>query len=521
MRSMASETSRELVRRLKASSGNKQNWDMWIDWHAVNFNEEPSAFEPALLVRKLVLQVFCTSYDLCSLDKYSKIKEMKNIFIDIFQILLRSMILSFLSFFHLLAIYPYVSYLPPLSFFLQEEQARFVAAIVRHLGSKGTGTSSTTTSPLILIGYSMGGLVVESALKHLSHTPELFDTRRIALVLTLGAPRHHLPTFLPRPRHRPSGQNMNHTTPGLKLNLAEGAKPLEIQSLGNLYHPASVHILAGPGDLMIPGLSSWGTLNERQRQQQRLWRWWRQKNFGGKLDLDQGRLVVDPGMDGAMHDMPAVPAVQVDMDDVPGVWCTSSHKSMVSCNQLVRQVVPLLVDAAHAARKGVPREDIRALAGWRLTTCVLQGMLESVQHAEESLKPLLAAGAGLSGGSFATGTPGTVLGAPSEQEICKDVTRETIANEGGVFTRRLDDAFLIRNAPVSAYSQRCWSWDVTSLQQNRGSLFLLLTGLIPSEGFLILGIAPGKGAPLDLTLLARPLPGMLKEYPTAAAANSK
>ena len=52
----------------------------------------------------------------------------------------------------------------------------------------------------------MGGLVVESALRKLSFTAPSsqdeddtsFDLRQnLALVLTLGAPRHHLPSFLP------------------------------------------------------------------------------------------------------------------------------------------------------------------------------------------------------------------------------------------------------------------------------------------------------------------------------------
>ena len=62
MRSMASESSREIVKRFRQTSKNSNNnnkdddkWELWVDWHATNFNEEPSAFEPALLVSNLAI----------------------------------------------------------------------------------------------------------------------------------------------------------------------------------------------------------------------------------------------------------------------------------------------------------------------------------------------------------------------------------------------------------------------------------------------------------------------------------
>jgi len=47
VRSLASESSRELVRRLQ----NKDSkWDVWIEWNAVDLASQPSAFEPRILV---------------------------------------------------------------------------------------------------------------------------------------------------------------------------------------------------------------------------------------------------------------------------------------------------------------------------------------------------------------------------------------------------------------------------------------------------------------------------------------
>ena len=47
MRSAASESGRELVRRLRA-----QGARVWLDWFAADFAAEPSALEPALMVRR-------------------------------------------------------------------------------------------------------------------------------------------------------------------------------------------------------------------------------------------------------------------------------------------------------------------------------------------------------------------------------------------------------------------------------------------------------------------------------------
>lgn len=53
MRSMAAESSRELVRRLRRGETGTAAWDVWIDWHALDLAGEPSAFEPRILVSRL------------------------------------------------------------------------------------------------------------------------------------------------------------------------------------------------------------------------------------------------------------------------------------------------------------------------------------------------------------------------------------------------------------------------------------------------------------------------------------
>lgn len=354
MRSMASETVREAVRRAKAGTSR-----LWVEWHAADFGAEPSGFEPRLL----------------------------------------------------------------------ERQAAFVAGSVLHLAAGNSG------GPLVLVGYSMGGLVVESALAQLAgtqHSADGLDLRRVALVLTLGTPRHHLPTFLPPPR------SLERDTGG-----GDGDE--------NVPQPPAVHILAGPGDLMIPGLSAWATLRHRRSN----------------------------------DTVPAAPAalVQVDMDDVPGVWCTASHKAVVSCNQLVRRTVPLILDAAG----GMEPRKVAAAAATRLTTAALAGLPRTAVEARRW---------------------GAVEGADAQKEGCET---------GG-------QGVLAWQATTRASGLHCWRWTSEACGAAPNcSLFLLMTGI--KRGGSLRVVADGAAAvgtgSADLTSLARPLPGMLPGFPSATPEVSK
>ena len=329
---------------------------------------------------------------------------------------------------------------------------------------------------------------------------------------------------------------------------------------------------------MSPGLSSWSKgLRYRRQQQQEFFQ--SNNHIEGKLEkeglvLDEKSKIAsqsDGDGLGSFADMHAMHAVHVDMDDVPGVWCTSSHKAMVSCNQLVRQTVPLIIDVARAACNAVPRENIAALIRWKLTTTLLLGMPGSVRQAETSLDPLILASTGsykikkfhsstdtivsstdavsnshaypdADRGSGGGGGSGRVKEEDSrsikkdgskERSLCRDVTKKTLSEEtdGVIFTREfrhqspseeINDAS--RNSKNDFGIEQCWSWSAENREtkaQTPVSLFLLVTGLVPHEGFQLLGNAPGKATPIDLTPLARPLPGMLPSYPTAVAENSK
>jgi hypothetical protein len=410
MRSMASETSREVIRRYTL---NKDTWNLWIDWYAVNFNEEPSAFEPRLL----------------------------------------------------------------------EEQALFVAACLRHLSTEEDKTSTSSSSaPLLLVGYSMGGLVVESALQHLHNDSNLLQ--RLALVLTLGSPRHHLPRLF-----LTTSSTIRNSSATILVDL-----------------PPSIHILAGPGDLMIPGLSSWASI-------------WKNK----KTAATAAAIATATTKTAAAIVKRVLPlVVQVDMDDVPGVWCTASHKGMISCNQLVRQTVPLLIDAAAratstaAAAEGLPATaatTAAAAGALKLTTSLLKGIPETVSETEELLNEL----------------QNVVKNEQKLLEIEKlPTTRcrhpDTIKASSFIFTEQL------RRDDTQTQEHQCYLWNAEQDELKtvkKGSLFFLFSGLVPERDFQVRveifskNNTTERARDVDVSGLTRPLPGMMEEYPSAIDAVSK
>jgi hypothetical protein len=391
---MASETSREIIKRYKAASTTTgQSWSLWIDWYAVNFNEEPSAFEPRLL----------------------------------------------------------------------QDQAHFVAACLAYLGK--TNDTTIPTSPLLLVGYSMGGLVVESALEQLfSSKISMEIISRLALVLTLGAPRHHLPSFL-----RGSSSSSRNSS-----------------SFSMGYAPPSVHILAGPGDLMIPGLSSWK-----------------------KISTSTTTAAA------AAATKVAIKPVQVDMDDVPGVWCTASHKGMISCNQLVRQTVPMLIDAAlllatttatttTAAAKSVSTIKTARAAALRMTTSLLKGMPESIAQT----KTLLSEG----------GKDDEKLEKfEKSSSRCQSPRSTTEIEElDSIYTQQLQRDTIGQNL--------CYIWNAEDKSLKKGAIFFLFSGLVLESQinlFLEFDEKDGREGDVDVSGLARPLPGMMEKYTSATDATSK
>lgn len=192
---------------------------------------------------------------------------------------------------------------------MQEEQVQFTVAVINHL-------HATHTAPLaaghkmVILGYSMGGIVARAALQHLAAAGQHDVLDGIGLFVSLAAPNHHLPAYM-TPRQPSMHNTVLPTTPPS--------------------YPV-LHIVSGAADYMVPGQSG------RHGEEESAPHW-----------------------------------LTIDMEDVPGVWCSTHHKSAVSCNQLVRKLAPVLIDAAVGSgdgfeRGGVSVEQQVENLKWKLTT---------------------------------------------------------------------------------------------------------------------------------------------------------
>lgn len=150
---------------------------------------------------------------------------------------------------------------------------------------------------VVLVGYSMGGLIVDTVVEDYSDS--------VLFAITIGSPHFHLPSFV-MPRHL----------------YVDGSSPKVDAAVPRL------RIYAGPGDVLVPAISAWSVHTSR------------------KSNL----------------------TLEVDLDNIPGVWGTSTHKGLVSCNQLVRQTVPLILDSIDLAYEGGSPDDIYTAMRGRMTS---------------------------------------------------------------------------------------------------------------------------------------------------------
>lgn len=161
------------------------------------------------------------------------------------------------------------------------QQASFVANILRFLYEKHNTTLGDHS--MLVMGYSMGGVVVEAALNILQkqqQKPLDVDVlNNIGLVISLAAPSHHVPAYMPPHAYS------NLILPSYSSSSTRNSSMIDIPQL---------NILPGPSDYMVPALAAWHARS-------------------GKSGKD----------------------VTVDMDDIPGIWCSTHHKVRNSSNLLV------------------------------------------------------------------------------------------------------------------------------------------------------------------------------------------
>ncbi|KAL4448007.1 hypothetical protein ABPG75_005226 [Micractinium tetrahymenae] len=243
MRSAAAETGRELARRAAADPA---GWPLWLQWYAADFNAEALALDSSLLAEQASFVLRCIDH-------------------------------------------------------LHRQHAAVAALAAAGSQPEGWQPQTQQQRPfrLVLVAYSMGGLVARQVVRQLAADPA-FDMGQLVAVITLGSP-DHFPSFMP---HTPVSRLLNHSLWSSSGGSTQAATVAAQAAAAAVPH---VNILAGAGDFSLP-LTHAGAAGAP---------------FG---EQDGGLTLL--------------------MRDMPGVWATCSHKAIVSCNQLVRQLVPLVVDAA-------------------------------------------------------------------------------------------------------------------------------------------------------------------------------
>lgn len=298
---------------------------------------------------------------------------------------------------------------------LLERQAAYVASCLSYL--------SSSYEKIVILGYSMGGIVVDRVLQDFenahgqSGVPDQgvgsHVLESLAMVITIGSPHFHLPTLL-MPKRRANTWKIKNEVPVLR-------------------------VFSGPGDVLVPSISAW-SVHARD----------------GPL---QGNIV------------------EVDLENVPGVWGTASHKGLVSCNQLVRRIVPLILDGVRLESATAVKQLIAA----RMTSDVRIDAME---------------------------ISNTILTAPAPIPIQHSCT----SIDGAVHVVRTGDIGGVESSSAACFVKHLVANSTTSHQKEL-MVQIALHGLTPGREARLIAMN-GDDEVGDLSYLLSPLPAMSVEEPT-------
>jgi hypothetical protein len=250
----------------------------------------------------------------------------------------------------------------------------------------------------------------------------------IAFGISLGSPHFHLPQFAMR--HILTSQQyeneMNDQFNQISRNVS------------------SFRIFSGPGDLLVPSLSAWSVHGTQVRQR----------------------------------------LLQVDMDDIPGVWATATHKGIVSCNQLVRGVVAFLLDGVEAVERGASDDELFDLGNrWLISKLNLGWKTFNTKEIVQS-----------------------ILSRPLNDQ---DYTAMELSSGCHKLSGWLNHIALDSNSAI------CYRWNTNEMLGHNGikPIFqMVVYGLSPQKDFQLIGSFGSQH--FDLTSLLGPVPSITTEEAT-------
>eukprot|EP00890_Picochlorum_soloecismus_P006089 jgi/Picsp_1/6481/NSC_03827-R1_gpi inositol-deacylase-like len=260
----------------------------------------------------------------------------------------------------------------------------------------------------------MGGILVDQLLA--------VPGDSIAFGISLGSPHFHFPQFAMRNILK-SQQHENEIT--RRFNKRSR-------------NVSSFRIFSGPGDLLVPSLSAWSVHGTLVRQR----------------------------------------LLQVDMDDIPGVWATATHKGIVSCNQLVRRVVAFLLDGVDAVGSGASDDELFDLGNkWLISKLNLGWNTFNTKEKEQNLlsQPL-----------------------SDQDNLAKEVSTGCHQLSGWMTYTGLES-----NSAI------CYKWNANELLKDNAlnSIFqILVYGLSPGKDFQLIGSFGSRD--FDLTSLLGAIPSI-------------
>lgn len=203
--------------------------------------------------------------------------------------------------------------------------------------------------------------------------------------------------------------------------------------------PPTFRIYSGRGDFLIPSLSAWSVHR--------------------KCDTPKNLM-------------------EVDMEDIPGVWQTSSHKGIVSCNQLVRRTVPFILDAANLLNIGSSSQLLHANGRKQFLSSVSIG-----NDAVSRLRGLLQ---------------------KNDYSMVDDISCSSLSNKSGE---------LHLNQP---FKESCFHWapvldNMEHPTHSYERFQLAITGMKPKSDFVVVALIGERK--IDITDLFEPIPSLTIREP--------
>ncbi|DBA69939.1 TPA: GPI inositol deacylase [Trebouxia sp. C0005] len=326
-----------------------------------------------------------------------------------------------------------------------ERQTIFVVDCVKWLRQHYRQTYAADM-PVVLVGHSMGGLVARAAAIALAS--EAGSRQSILAIVTLAAPHQQAPANVHAPLHAFYSRLQRAAAVGASLGAADRKD-------------------AGFGKANVPLLSV----------------------AGGAKDM-----LVLPELNALTGVWPDELTVEADVRDMPGIWVSADHQSLVWCNQLVSLIARLL--------QSITQPTILALHSQEGAQSAV------VQHMRGVTQPNVATALGLALYSMEAPIPSSAAQLPRIANKCpsRNVDAGSIVNMG----HKLQVIKVSSAVGCSTRAGCWWQWNQTGDSEHQ-SWTLLMQGASPCRDFQVMHSRSGRQPPVDMTHTAVQLPDLTRQ----------